>query len=321
MYTDNINNQNSQPLTYDRICLVPKYSTLPSRSEASTMTSFLGKKYLMPVIPANMESVIDDRIARQFSESGYFYIMHRFKNATTKFVEENQDLQLISISVGVNAESMAEIEYLSTRKFKVDVITIDVAHAHHDKVREMMAYISKSYLHRNGAQVIAGNVATREGYKFLCGLGVDAVKVGIGGGSICTTRYKTGFHVPTAQSVWECTGYGHDVPIIADGGAKHHGDIAKALVLGADMVMSGAFFASCIDSPAPIRDGKKVYYGSTSYMAKGEHRHIEGRELMLDHSCTIEERVKEIREDLCSSISYAGGHDLSAFRTTKWFML
>lgn len=156
---------------------------------------------------------------------------------------------------------------------------------------------------------------------FLIGLGVDAIKVGIGGGSICTTRYMTGFHIPTLQSVWDANSAmmdgGFDIPIIADGGAKHYGDVAKALAFGASMVMSGGWFASCIDSPAKIVDSKKIYRGSTSYELKGHKRHIEGRQLELDGGTTYEQRLTEIKDAITSSISYAGGYDLSAFEDVK----
>ena len=179
----------------------------------------------------------------------------------------------------------------------------------------------RSLYHNSESQpkIIAGNVATAAGYRFLCDLGVDAVKVGIGGGSICTTRYKTGFHIPTAYSVWDCATNGdRDVPIIADGGAKHYGDIAKALTLGADMVMSGRWFAECLDSPARIEHGKKVYRGSTSYEAKGHNNHVEGQTIEISQGCSYPERLEEITQALQSSISYAGGKDLSSFKSVKW---
>jgi GMP reductase len=204
-------------------------------------------------------------------------------------------------------------------------ITVDVAHADHQNVADMLKHLQKTFEHSGGyierPKFIAGNVATADGYKFLCDSGADAVKVGIGGGSICTTRYKTGFHVPTAYSVWECrqdTRY--DVPIIADGGAKHFGDVAKALTLGADMVMSGRWFAECIDSPAKIEHGKKIYRGSTSYEAKGHNNHVEGQTIEIERACTYKERLLEIQQALQSSISYAGGKDLSAFNSVRWLL-
>lgn len=306
--------------SYDDICLRPKYSELTSRSNADTFVNFLGRKYQLPVIPANMQDVISWKLADFLQANNYFYIMHRFGDANIN-ISEKIKCEFLSISLGVNESSKKEYEDLIKNKYSYpDVVTIDVAHGHHKKVEEMIKWLNvnnpkKSY-------IIAGNVATADGYKFLCDLGVDAVKVGIASGSICTTRYKTGFHVPTAYSVWDCAMNGErDIPIIADGGIKHFGDIAKALVLGASMVMSGRFFAQCLDSPAHISDGKKIYRGSTSYELKGHNHHIEGQTIEISEGCTYSERLDEIKQALQSSISYAGGKDLSCFNAVEWFIL
>lgn len=265
-----------------------------------------------------MQDVISWELAGGLALNDYCYIMHRFDNANTKMPGHVKDFaKLRSISVGVNDASRNELEAFAREGHTPDFITIDVAHGHHFKVSEMIQFIQKTFKQR--PKIIAGNVATAEAYQYLCDLGVDAVKVGIGGGSICSTRYKTGFHLPTAYSVWECATKGHrDIPIIADGGATHFGDIAKALVLGADMVMSGRWFAECIDSPARIHDGKKIYRGSTSFESKGHNNHIEGHTLKITEGCKYGERLLEIQQALQSSISYAGGRDLSCFNHVEW---
>jgi len=311
--------------SYDDICLRPKYSELPSRSQADTSIKFLGQKYRLPVVPANMQDVISWQLVGYLEKNDYFYIMHRFGDANKNIPapEDPLDIRTPNISIGVNDDSKREIEWLYDNDILPFHITIDVAHGHHKKVREMVEWVREGKKHRGpkGPAIIAGNVATADGYKFLCDLGVDAVKVGIGGGSICSTRYKTGFHIPTAYSVWECAKIGLNIPIIADGGAKHFGDIAKALVLGADMVMSGRWFAECLDSPARIEHGKKIYRGSTSYEAKGNNKHIEGHTLEITEGCTYADRLEEIQQALQSSISYAGGKDLSAFNSVEWHLL
>src|ERR1035437_1968223 len=306
--------------SYDDICLTPRYSDLNSRDEADTSVKFLGRKFSIPVVPANMIDVISLENARQLSKDGYFYIMHRFGNATQEAIDSDLNSSLLSISIGVKDEGR---KFIGNLVLTPSFITIDTAHAHHKNVSDMLRYLHTAFdpSYEERPKFIAGNVATADGYRFLCDSGADAVKVGIGGGSICTTRYKTGFHVPTAYSVWECRQDDrYEVPIIADGGAKHFGDIAKALVLGADMVMSGRWFAECIDSPAKIEHGKKIYRGSTSYEAKGHNNHVEGQTIEIERACTYKERLEEIRQALSSAISYAGGKDLSAFNSVEWYL-
>ncbi len=300
-------------LSYDDVYLRPKYSELDSRSNADTSVEFLGKRWKLPVIASGMRDVMSWKLAFDLSFNDYFYIMHRFDDANKKIPDCIINFsKLLSVSVGVNQPSRDELKLM---KRVPDVITIDIAHAHHKKVKEMILWIRSNF--RN-SKIIVGNVATADGYKYLCDLGVDAVKVGIGGGSICSTKNKTGFHIPTFQSVLDCSELGLDVPIIADGGVKYNGDIAKSLVAGSTMVVCGGLFASCIDSPAKIINGKKLYRGSTSYEAKGERKHIEGVTLELDEGFTYAERLMEIQEDLSSSISYAGGKNLDAFNDVKW---
>lgn len=299
--------------SYDDITLIPKYSELKTRSAADTSVDFLGYTFKLPVIPANMEDVISYQNAKYLSEYRYFYIMHRFRGMTNSMMESHlhNPLRLLSLSVGVGDDSRRDLDGPAQPHY----ITIDVAHGHHDNVKEMVKWIRSN---KPRSMLIAGNVCTPDGYKYLCDLGVDAVKVGIGGGSICTTKYETGFHLPTAYSVYTIAQLGMDVPIIADGGIKHRGDIAKALVLGADMVMCGGLFARCIDSPAKIEHGKKVYRGSTSYAAKGNDTHVEGKTIELEGDTTYETQLRKIEESLSSSISYGGGTNLSCLKHVEW---
>jgi GMP reductase len=309
-------------LSYDTVTLSPNYSMLNSRSEAVTVTSLCGWNFNLPVVPANMLDVINYPLAKQLSEKSYFYIYHRFGNDTYDFVKKanEENLRLISISVGINEPTFKDLAKIKQENLRIDFITIDVAHAHHLKTDFVISFVKEQF---PSTRLIVGNVATAEGALYLAKLGVDVIKVGIGGGSICTTRYATGFHVPTLQSVNDAseilskTGYGI-IPIIADGGAKHYGDIAKALTFGAKMVMSGNWFASCIDSPAKIASGHKLYRGSTSYELKGHNRHVEGKQLELVEGITFEQRLTEIKEAVQSSISYAGGSDVTAFKYVTW---
>jgi len=306
-------------LTYDNVWLRPNYSNLSSRSEADTSVNFLGAEFKLPVIPSNMEDVISPEIAKKISDNGYFYIMHRFRGMTSNFIKYAKENYIDFLSVSVGNSTYKE-DLKGCEGVDIDVITIDVAHGHHSLMVDAVSWLRKNY---PGSRIIAGNVATKEGFSFLCGLGVDAVKVGIGGGSICTTKNETGFHLPTLASIIEINRWREDtgvyLPIIADGGIRERGDIAKAIKFGADMVMCGSLFASCIDSPAEFTEnGQKVYRGSTSFESKGVHKHVEGKTLSINKGCTYLEQFERIEQSLKSSISYSGGSSLYDLRKADY---
>jgi len=306
-------------LDYDDIYLVPKYSELLSRSKADT-NIFLGKfDFKLPIVPSNMKTVIDEKWAKWLSENRYFYIMHRFDGITVPFVKaaNEQKFRIISISTGVNEDSLKELRTIFENGWGVDYITIDVAHGHHVKVKQRLVEIKSMFPE---AFIIAGNVTTKDGIKFLEDYGANATRVGIGPGAACTTRFQTGFHVPMFTAIQNCAEVAK-TPIFADGGVNHYGDIAKALTAGADWIMAGSMFASCKDSPAPTVNGRKVYYGSASYHNKGHGNHIEGTLLELDLGDNLEERLQQITQALQSSISYAGGNDLKCFNGLEYVTL
>jgi len=305
-------------LHYENIFLKPNFNSVKTRSEIDTDINFLGKVFRLPVVPANMKCCVDFEVCQTLDTKHYFYIMHRFDHDIFEFVKNANEcyFNVVSISVGIQEKDKVLINNLSKHNFRIDYITIDVAHGHHSKVADQVKYI-KDRLPET--KVIAGNVATRKGVDYLAGAGADAVKVGIGGGYACTTKDKTGFTYPMFTCVMECADSstsGINVPIIADGGVRSNGDIAKALVAGAKMVMCGSIFAACTDSPAPtVKDSSgrryKQYYGSASIHNKMDKKNIEGTMKLMDtDSFTYEEKLLEITQDLQSSISYAGGCNL-----------
>jgi GMP reductase len=308
---------NNKSLYYDDVYLVPKYSQLNSRKEADTSIIFGRNKFQLPIIPSNMMSVINEEWAQWLCDNHYFYVMHRFNNVTVPFVRKANDenWDIISISTGVNEDSLAELEILKNDKVVIDYITIDVAHGHHLKVKNRIQDIKTLF---PNTFLIAGNTSSPQATVDLEDWGADATKCLIGTGSACSTKYQTGFHVPSFSCISECS-YVAKKPIIADGGAKYYGDIAKSLVAGATMVMSGGMFASCNDSPAPFINGKKHYFGNASATAKGANIHVEGFDLQIEMAeVSLKERMTEIKQALQSSISYAGGKDLNAFNGVKY---
>lgn len=344
----------TKALAYSDIYLIPRYSELTSRSKADISVEFLGRKWAMPVLPANMETVISEDHAKWLSENGYFYIMHRFNGSTRKLLQRAraEAWKTVSISIGVQPEDYDLISGISESKCRVDFITIDVAHGHHLLVRNMIGHIKTTL---PNAKIIAGNVCTPEAIKDLADWGADAAKVGIAGGHACSTKNMTGFHVPMFTCVNECVKYGgagnyrfeyigrlpnlkSSIPIIADGGVRENGDIPKALVAGATMVMCGGLFAACIDAPGETIYAKrrhikghmvddknrplfKGYHGSASAKQKGKRLYVEGFELQIPcNNLFFEEKLQEIKQSLQSAISYAGGDDLNAFKNVKFLI-
>lgn len=311
---------------YSDISLIPNYSECLTRSNCNTSLELFGKRYKLPIIPANMKSVIDLNLSRWMSENDYFYIMHRFDEDIYPQIEQanNEQWKTISFSIGVQDKDKTIIHKLRTNKLRLDFITIDIAHGHSIKMKRMIEFIKENL---PNTKIIAGNVATPHATKDLSRWGADIVKVGVGQGSPCTTKDKTGFTVPMFSCVESCSNlYNGDfedqehkkIPIIADGGVSCNGDVAKALVAGAKIVMAGGLFAACVDSPAKIikcnGDYLKGYFGSASYENKKCHNHIEGKLTVIqDNKMTYEKKLLEVEEDLQSAISYAGGNDLDIF--------
>lgn len=302
-------------LSYSDVCLLPNYSEVKSRSECDTSVVLGNYEFDVPVIPANMKTVINEQIAEKLICNKYFYILHRFGCDSFGFAEKlsgpQQGIKYVSLSVGVHDQKLIQ-KLGSTNSTKVDYITIDVAHGHSSNVKNTINIIRETL--GDDVFIIAGNVCTPSAVQQLSDWGADAVKVGIGQGSPCTTKDKTGFTLPMFTCVKECAKPG--IPIIADGGIRCNGDIAKALVAGAKMVMIGGMFARCADSPAETimtdRGKQKIYYGSASAENKGHTKNIEGvkKSLGMDDKTFID-KFAEIKQDLQSSISYAGGTDLS----------
>ena len=342
--------------SYQDVFIKPAYSEQHSRDEVSTWTAFGNRKFRLPVVPANMKCVIDEERSKWLSENGYFYIMHRFnKNFEDDPLHDTWEMvkraneehwKTISISVGVQDYDKEFLNKCKKAGYRIDFITIDIAHGHSVRMKEMLESLRKWIYPYDGMIshpfIIAGNVATPEATSDLMKWGADAIKVGIAHGSACTTYGKTGFGVPMFSNVLECAkspGNGC-IPVIADGGIRTNGDFAKAIVAGATMVMAGSMFAACKDSPAesvheqeiytdyiegnknlPVmhsRDGKithKKYYGSASTFNKHSTHHIEGTMIMLPcNGMTYQQKLEEIEEDFQSSVTYSGNN----LRYAKW---
>ena len=202
---------------YEDIQLIPNKCIVNSRSECDTTVTLGGHSFKMPVVPANMQTIIDDSIAEFLAENGYFYIMHRFdEEARIPFIKKMKSRGLIaSISVGVKENEYAFVEELADKELVPDFITIDIAHGHSNAVINMIQHIKK---HLPATFVIAGNVGTPEAVRELENAGADATKVGIGPGKVCITKIKTGFGTGGWQlAALRWCAKAARKPIIADG--------------------------------------------------------------------------------------------------------
>lgn len=310
---------------YEDIQLVPNKCIVKSRSEIDTRIKFGPMTFNIPVVPANMQTVIDEKLAVWLAQNGYFYIMHRFdEDERLPFVKRMHDQGLFaSISVGVKPKEHELIDELAVQNLVPEYITIDIAHGHSDTVIEMIKHIKQAM---PGVFVIAGNVGTPEGVRELENAGADATKVGIGPGKACITKLKTGFGTGGWQlaAVRLCA-KAASKPIIADGGIRNNGDIAKSVRFGASMVMIGSMFAGHEETPGEVveQDGQKykVYYGSASQYQKGQYKNVEGKKLLVPYRGHISDTLREMQEDLQSSISYAGGKELMALRKVDYVIV
>ena len=309
---------------YENVLLLPRRCAVRSRTECDPSVEFGGRRFAIPVVPANMRTVVDDSICEVLAASGHFYIQHRFDLDAVAFARKMREKNLfVSISVGVQEQDKQLVDTLAAEKLGADYITIDIAHGHADSVRDMIRHIKAKL---PDTFVIGGNVGTPDGVMDLERWGADATKVGIGPGKVCITRMKTGFGTGGWQlSALKWCARVANKPIIADGGIREHGDVAKSVRFGASMVMVGSLFAGHEESPGKTveEDGVryKEYFGSASEHNKEQRSFIEGKRILEPIKGSLTDTLREMKEDMQSAISYAGGTVLDDVKRVNYVIL
>ncbi len=265
-----------EALTFDDVTLTPRYSeVLPSQVDTSTE---LSNKLLLkiPILSSAMDTVTESKMAISIAKAGGIGVIHRnldIKKQISEIKKVKRRGLLVGAAVGAGPLEIRRAEEIL--KEKVDLIVVDTAHGHTKKVAEIIKKINQKK--SKEVTLCAGNIATAEAAKFLAKLGVDIIKVGIGPGSICTTRLVAGIGVPQLSAILEVKKglKNKKVKIISDGGIKYSGDIAKALSAGADAVMIGSLFAGTIEAPGKLIKKNGKFYkkfrgmGSIGAMNKG----------------------------------------------------
>ncbi len=320
-------------LTFDDVLLMPSRSDVRSRRDPA-LDSRLTKTISMrvPLISANMDTVTEAAMAVAMSIEGGFGPIHRFMSiaaqaeqvATAKFSLSGLPGAVVGASIGVGDE--ARERALALLKAGVDVIVLDIAHGHSTQMIETLKWLKDT---APNVQTIAGNIAMPEAALELAEAGADAVKVGIGPGSMCTTRIITGCGVPQLTAIALCAQAieGCDVPLIADGGLKTSGDIVKALAAGADSVMLGSMLSGCIETPGEIIAGRKQYRGMASKAAQVSWRGgvpegmaPEGESRSVAIKGHVRDAVLEICGGIRSGMSYLNASTVKEIRDKARFM-
>lgn len=323
-----------EALTYDDIQIIPRYSEIETRSACDLTTRFTTNFNIeRPYVSAPMDTISGFEMAKRMRELGGIGCIHRFMTPEEQSNIVTELKYKLNLSPVCAAIGVKDYEYRLDRliTFGVDIILVDVAHGNTKLVKETISFIKKTY---PKIDVIAGNVATAEGAKNLCDWGVDAIRVGIGNGSLCETRIRTGIGIPQVTALVDCIKIadGYNIPVIADGGIRIIGDIAKALALGADSVMLGSLLSGTKETPGDIqRTGTwpneelfKRYRGSASLETKMEHnldeKNVEGNSKLVPYKGKIKRIIDDINDGLTSSMSYVNAMNLSEFRANSEFV-
>jgi IMP dehydrogenase len=330
----------NEALTFDDVSMAPKYSeVLPSEVDTSIKLS-ANLSLKIPLLSSAMDTVTESKMAIAIAKAGGIGVIHRNLNIK-KQIEEIKKVKKLKLLVGaaVGAGPLELKRAEAILKEKVDLIVVDTAHGHSKKVAEIIKVIKK--IKTNKTTLCAGNIATAEAAKFLIKLGVDIIKVGIGPGSICTTRLVAGIGVPQLSAILEVKKgvKKNKAKIISDGGIKYSGDIAKALSAGADAVMIGSLFAGSAETPGRLIKKKGKLFksfrgmGSVGAMNKGSadryfqkkqkdiSKYVpEGVEGFVKYKGDVKNIIYKLIGGLKSSMGYLGAKTVSNLKNKPNFV-
>jgi len=328
-----------ESLTFDDVLLIPKYSdVLPSETDISlNLTKKITLK--VPFLSSAMDTVTESKMAVAIAQAGGIGIIHRnlnIKKQSDEVLKVKKKKLIVGAAIGTNYEDLERARSLIDNG--CDLIVIDTAHGHSAKVLKVLSKLKKINLN---VPVCVGNIATAEASKKLYNSGADIIKVGIGPGSICTTRMVAGIGVPQISAIMEVKGAlkNKKIKIISDGGIKFSGDIAKALAAGADAIMMGSIFAGTDESPGKkFKIKGKIYkqyrgMGSIGAMSSGSaNRYFqkkfkdkskfvpEGVDGRVEYKGNVSKIIYQLQGGLRSSMGYIGAKNLNQISKNAKFI-
>jgi IMP dehydrogenase len=313
-------------ISFDDILLVPQHSEVESRKDVSLSTILGdGLELEIPIIAAPMDTVCEENMALAMSMAGGLGIMHRYMPVEKQAL----GIELVSRagaivggSVGARGNFAEDAEVLVNAG--ASLILIDIANGHSQHAIEAVRKLKDIF--GSSVHVMAGNVSTWDGFARLADEGADSIRVGIGGGSACTTRLVSGHGVPTLSSILdirERVGYENSPALIADGGIRNSGDAAKALAAGAHAVMVGRLLAGTTESPGQVDNGYKVFRGMASREAqeagRGVVSGVEGVSTRVPFIGGVNSIINDLKAGLSSALSYTGVDNLFDFHNESMY--
>ena len=320
-----------QTYSFDDVLLVPQHSDIESRKDICIASNLGDMRFVLPVVSSPMDTISDTKMMLEMQNQGGLAILHRYNTIEAQaekvlYVSEVGRAKKIAAAIGMSGD------YEERAKALVDagatILCVDVAHGHHEMMRWCLDSLKQTYA--EDIHIMAGNVATLEAFEALSEWGADSIRVGIGGGSICSTRIVTGHGVPTLQSVMDCARTTYSTPIVADGGIKTTGDMVKALAAGADFVMIGSMLAGTDETPGDVlikNNGEKYkeYRGMASKEAqrdwRGKSSTPEGVATIVPYKGPVRYILDDLDGGIRSGLSYTGSRNIRELQAKSHFIL
>ncbi len=316
--------------SFDDLLLRPQYSSVVSRSDIDlTLEIQTEKPMRLPIFAAPMDTIMSPEMAEVVYNAGARGVMHRYCSIEEQVqaIEDSNRRRNCEVFAAVGVTGDYYERAIRLVEAGASGICVDVAHGHHTLAIKAVQNLRK---HLPNLHIMAGNVATLEGFDSLAAAGATSIRVGVGGGSICSTRIQTGHGVPTLQSVFDCSQSEHDALLIADGGIKNSGDMVKALAAGADAVMIGRVLAGTRETPGdviknPGQGPLKVYRGMASPEAqiawRGKYASNEGVSRTVRLKGSAAEVLFEIDKGIRSGLSYSGARNVRQLQASADFIV